>query len=213
MPVDPTTHSPLGKRLQERTQPLAPDDHLYGWSHAALCEGMMLPFAQLAELVDPPDPYLPWEPLFDVDLCPGWALPWLGQIVGVRVPNGMSDDDARAFIKELRAFKRGSPEAIKSAAKFALTGSKTVTLHERDNGDAYALEVVVLTSETPSAALVAQYILTQKPAGIVFTLANVIVTPGWIYQDMTLHYTQVNKKYSGITSEFQTYTDLQLGHP
>src|SRR3954467_8505956 len=124
MPVDPTTHSPLGQRLTERTQPLAPDDALYGYAHAALCEGMMLPFGQLAELIDPPDPLLPWEPLFDLAICPAWALPWLGQLVGVRLLGGLSADEARTFIRELSLHKRGSPGAIVPAAKFALSGNQ-----------------------------------------------------------------------------------------
>src|SRR3954452_19697346 len=124
MSVDPTTHSPLGQRLAERTQPLAPDDATYGYAHAALCEGMMIPFGQLDELIDPPAPLLPWEPLFDVDICPGWALPWLGQIVGVRIPRGTSEADARGMIKDLGLGKRGGPEAIKAGAGLALTGSK-----------------------------------------------------------------------------------------
>src|SRR5262245_2084216 len=139
-PTDPL--SQLGERLKERTQPLAPDDELYDYAHAKLCEGMMLPFEQLAELVDPPDPYIPWEPLFDVDLCPEWALPWLGQLVGVRLPAGLTEQQKRDVIKALGGFGRGGPKAIIDAIKITLTGSKTVTLRERDDGDPYKLEVV-----------------------------------------------------------------------
>jgi hypothetical protein len=198
--------SPLGQRLRERTQPLAPDDETYDFAHAKLCEGMMLPYAQLAELVDPPDPLLPWEPLFDVDLCPYWALPWLGQIVGIRLPSGLSDEDARNFIKDLGPLKRGSPQAIIAAAKYALTGNKTVILHERDNGDAYLLEVVTLTSETPDPALVLRYVMTQKPAALKLTPRT---TDGWLYQDMSLHYT--GKKYSDIPAEYRLYKNLTGG--
>jgi hypothetical protein len=198
--------SPLGERLRDRTQPLAPDDEDYEYAHAKLCEGMMLPFAQLAELVDPPDPLVPWEPLFNVDICPGWALPWLGQLVGVRVPSTMDPEDARIFIKELGAFARGSPGAIMAAAKFALTGSKTVFLRERDGGDAYRLEVVTIDSETPDPALVRQYVLLQKPAAIVLS-ARVVV--GWDYQEMTTEFT--GKKYSDVPTSYATYRNLAAG--
>lgn len=206
MTAPPPPYSDLGDRLRERTQPLAPDDDQWDYAHAKLCEGMMLAFAQLAELVDPPDPYVPWEPLFDVNLCPGWALPWLAQLVGTRVPAGLSDDDARTFIKELGSFKRGSPAAIRAAAQFALTGTKTVYFRERDAGDAYRLEVVTLASETPDPALVLQYILTQKPAGIVLAGRT---TVGWDYEAMTTYFT--GKKYSQIAAEFPTYADLTGG--
>jgi hypothetical protein len=203
MPVDPNTHSALGKRLTERTQPLAPDDATYGYAHAALCEGMMLPFEQVAEIIDPPDPLLPWEPLFDLDLCPDWALPWLGQLVGVRVPIGLSEDDMRRFVRELALHKRGSPEAIIAAAKFALTGSQTVILHERDAGSAYRIEVVTFTNETLDPAALTRAILSQKPGGIV--LAS-ITTTGWIYQDMTLAFT--GKFYKDIVTTYPTYAHL-----
>jgi hypothetical protein len=169
---------------------------------------MMLPFKELAELVDPDDPYVPWEPLFDVNVCPYKFLPWLGQIVGVRVPRGMPEDDARNFIKDLASMNRGSPEAIKQAIKYALSGSQTVILHERDAGDAYLLEVVTLDYETPDPALVIRYALTQKPGAIKFTN---VVTAGWIYQDMTIHYGSTSKKYKDIPAEYTTYSDLQVG--
>jgi hypothetical protein len=198
--------SALGERFRERTQPLAPDDEDFEYAHAKLCEGMMLPFAQLAELVDPPDPLVPWEPLFNVDICPGWALPWLGQLVGVRVPSTMDPEDARIFIKELGAFARGSPDAIMAAAKFALTGSKNVFLRERDGGDAYHLEVVTLVSETPDPALVRQYVLLQKPGGI--TLGS-RTTTAWDYQEMTTEYT--GQKYKDVPADYPTYGDLVGG--
>lgn len=204
-PVPP--YSSLGERLRERTEPLAPDDADWGYAHAKLCEGMMLPFAQLAELVDPPDPLVPWEPLFNVDICPYWALPWLAQLVGVRLPGGLSDADARNFIKELGAFKRGSPDAIRAAASFALNGDNpSVFLRERDDGDAYRLEIVTLASETPDINLVIRYILTQKPSGI-FLAAR--TTTGWDYQQMRTHF--VGKVYSQVDDEFSTYQDLTGG--
>lgn len=166
----------------------------------------MLPFAQLAELVDPTDPWVPWQPLFDVDLCPYWALPWLGQVVGVRVPRGLSDADARQYIKALGSFQRGSPGAIRAAAGFALSGTKTVFFRERDSGDAYRLEVVVLASETADINLVRQYVLTQKPGGIYL---EVRTTTAWDYEQMTIHF--VGKKYSDVPPEFPTYRDLMGG--
>ena len=206
MPVPDPPYSALGERLRERTQPLAPDDVKYDWAHAKLCEGMMLPFAQLAELVDPPDPYVPWEPLFNVDICPGWALPWLGQLVGVRVVTSLSEDDQRNMIKSLGAFARGSPDAIRAAAGFGLTGTKLVLLRERDNGDAYLLEVVTLVEETPDPALVHQLILSQKPGGIALTSQTVV---GWDYQQMTLDY--VGKFYKDVHAKYPTYGDLKGG--
>lgn len=206
MPVPNPPYSPLGERLRERTQPLAPDDDLYDYAHAKLCEGMMLPFGQLAELVDPPDPYVPWEILFNVNLCPYWALPWLGQVVGVRVPKTLSEADMRTMIESLGAFARGSPDALEAAAGFGLTGNKTVLFRERDAGDAYRLEIVTLASETPDANLVHDLILSQKPGGIVLDFHTIT---GWDYQQMKTAY--VGKVYSDVKTTYPTYADLKGG--
>lgn len=206
MAVSNPPYSPLGERLRERTQPLAPDDQLYNYAHAKLCEGMMLPFAQLAELVDPPDPYIPWEPLLNVDLCPYWALPWLGQVVGVRVPKTLSEADMRMMIKSLGSFARGSPGAIEAAAGFGLTGTKTVLFRERDAGDAYRLEIVVLERECADIALVRSLVLSQKPGGIVVDVHTIV---GWDYQQMKTAF--VGKVYSDVKTTYPTYDDLKTG--
>jgi hypothetical protein len=127
-------------------------------------------------------------------------------VVGVRLPGGLSDTDARNFIKDLGPLKRGSPDAIIAAVKYTLTGNKTVILHERDNGDAYLLEVVTLTSETPDPAFKLRAIMAQKPAALKLTSR---ITDGWIYQDMSLHYT--GKKYSDIPAEYRLYKNLTGG--
>ena len=110
------------------------------------------------------------------------------------------------MIKSLGAFARGSPDAIRAAAGFGLTGSKLVLLRERDNGDAYLLEVVTLVEETPDPALVHQLILSQKPGGIALTSQTVV---GWDYQQMTLDY--VGKFYKDVHAKYPTYGDLKGG--
>jgi len=114
----------------------------------------MRPFEQIAELVDPPDPYEPWTPLFYVEITPDWALPWLGQAVGVTVPVTATPDQARKMIKELSFEKVGTTNAIRSALEFVLVtnppgGKPTVYFREREDGNAYVLEVVTLESEIP----------------------------------------------------------------
>jgi hypothetical protein len=138
--------STWGERLEERTQPLQPNDEQYGWAHAILCETLAQPFLQVAELIDPPDPYPPWGPLFDLAACPGWALPWLAQAVGVRLPTGLSEDQQRSFIGEASGHRVGTADAMRAAANLTLVSSKppappTMWFRER-NGSAYRLEVV-----------------------------------------------------------------------
>lgn len=199
-------HTPLGLRLRERTQPLAPDDAQYDYAHAHLAEAMMRPFQQMGEVLDPPDPHVPWEPLFNLAIAPDWVLPWLAQVVGVRLPNGLTPDQQRNAIVELAFLKRGSPGAIKTAAGLALTGTKQVWLRERDAGDAYLLEIVTKVNETPDMAAVYRSVLLQKPAGIAFTHRT---TVGWDYQQMTIDF--AGKKYSDVRPIYPLYSDLTGG--
>src|SRR4051794_9038733 len=100
------THTPLGARLRERTQPLAPDDASYGYAHAHLCEALGRMLEQVAEVFDPEGDVPPLAPILDVELCPAWALPWLAQLVGVVLPYGVGDDEARTYIRDVAGFER-----------------------------------------------------------------------------------------------------------
>jgi hypothetical protein len=118
-------HTPLGARLRERTQPLAPTDAAHGWSHAHLCEALGVMLKQVAEVYDPDGDVPPLAPILDPTLCPDWALPWLGQLVGVRIPSGLTADEARRMILDVAGFKRGTPAAIEAAVSAVLTGAQT----------------------------------------------------------------------------------------
>lgn len=151
-------YTPLGERLAFRTRFIQPPevDEQYGYAHGHLAEAMMRPFEQIAELVDPPDPYEPWTPLFYVDITPDWALPWLGQAVGVTIPATATPDQARKMITELNFEEIGKPSYIQSALEFVLISSDppnppTVYFREREDGNAYVLEVVTLDGEIPES--------------------------------------------------------------
>ena len=176
------THTPLGARLRERTQPLAPDDERYGYAHAHLCEAIGRMLAQLAQVFDPEGDVPPFAPLLDPALCPDWALPWLAQLVGVRIPSGATPEQARTLVADVAGFKRGTPAAMEAAAAALLTGTKTVWFRERD-GSAYQLEVVTLTAETPDASRVAAALLALKPGGIVMRYR---VVDSWDWQQVLL---------------------------
>jgi hypothetical protein len=196
--------SVLGDRLRERTAPLAPDDADYDYAHAKLCEAIMVMFAQVGDVWDPPDPAPPGAPLLDPELTPDWALPWTAQLVGVRLPAGATPDQARALIIGTSAWQRGTPAAIKLAAALFLTNTRTVFFRERDAGDPYALEVVTLASETPDPAQVEAAILTQKPAGIV--LRYRALAGAWDYEQMTIG----GGTYAEQSAAYASYAHLAL---
>jgi tail protein P2 I len=143
----------MGARLQERTSQLQPPevDAKFDYALGYLCEGMMHGLEQFAYIVDPPEPAVPWQPLFDVNLCPDWALPWLAQAVGVSLPQSVTADQARQMIVGLSLQKRGTVAAIKAAGDtFLLLGDQTpVYFRERDGGDAYRLEIVAAEDNLP----------------------------------------------------------------
>jgi hypothetical protein len=174
--TDPPVLSALGERLRERTAPLAPSDDQNGWAHAYLCEALMVMLEQVAEVYDPADPLPPGAPLLDPELAPDWALPWVAQLVGARLPAGATPEQARALIAGVSGWKRGTPAALRAAAQLYLTGNRTVTFRERDANSPdppYTLEVVTLTGETPNPAAVLAALLAQKPGGLVLNYRTV----------------------------------------
>jgi hypothetical protein len=198
-------HTPIGARLRERTQPMAPDDEANGWAHAYLCEAIGRMLGQIAEVFDPEGDVPPLAPILDPDLCPGWALPWLAQLVGVQLPQGVDDATARTIIQDVAGFKRGTPAALTAAASFFLTGAKTVYFNERLANDPYRLGVITLAAETPDAARVEAAILAQKPAGIILSYSAIA---GQTYRAVL---TEVDS-YRELRATWASYRDLR-DHP
>jgi hypothetical protein len=208
-PAEPVL-SDWGARLQERTQPLQPDDASYGWAHAILCETLAQPFLQVAELIDPPEPYPPWGPLFDLDACPTWALPWLAQAVGSKLPVGLTDAQARDFIRDASGHKVGTVAAMRSALVATLVSSNppsppVVWFRERE-GSAYHLEIVTLTGETPNPTQSLNALLAAKPGGLTLAFTQVV---SWDYQAMT----DAGGTYAALGTTYTTYAKLAARTP
>lgn len=113
-----------------------------------------------------------WSILFDVDRCPAKALPFLGQAIGVTVPVGMAEADARAVIRDRPQWRRGTPARMVEAAQATLTGTKSAQLLERSaaacpSDPAYGVTLVTITSETDDPTATVNAVLAVKPAGIV----------------------------------------------
>jgi hypothetical protein len=114
---------------------------------------------------------LPWATLLDPEEALNtYALLWLAQMAGVRIPVGTGDDDMRAMIESAEARRRGTLAYMVEVAQRLLTGDKFVFTQERD-GSAYRLSFVTRTAETPDEDAVRAALLAVKPAGIVLTYA------------------------------------------
>lgn len=201
-------YTTLGRRLAERAEPLQPPeiDAQHNYAFGNLAEAMMRMYQDLASIVDPDiEDLSPWQVLFDVDLCPYWALPWLAQCVGVRLPVGLEDAEARQAIKELSFEKVGTPTYVENMIKLYLDDPKTVYFRERDTGDAYRLEIVTVNDQTPDPALIQQIIDSGHviPAGII---VNYRTVDGWDYQQMTVE----GGPYSALPARFDNYGNMSL---
>jgi hypothetical protein len=97
---------------------------------------------------DTPDGYDGWTLLMDVTRVPSKAIDWLGQFVGVKPVEGLTDTQKIQRIIAREGFSRGTPAGMKAAAAIFLTGTKSVILYERDTSP-YHMSVQTYRSETP----------------------------------------------------------------
>lgn len=96
-------------------------------SYAIFCQALGAMFDPVGFLaqdqgLDGDAGYVPgWGVLFDVERCPTAYLPYLAQFVGVTVPAGTSDAQARALIRAEGGLQRGKPAAIRSAIQRSIS--------------------------------------------------------------------------------------------
>lgn len=95
---------------------------------------------------DDPAGWPGWSVVLDLYRCPTYALPWLGQLVGVRVDPTQSDAAQRIAIQNEVSWTRGTPAALRTVAQQFLTGAKTVNITERDTSP-YHLGIQVFQSQ------------------------------------------------------------------
>lgn len=121
--------------------------------------------------------------VFDVDLCPAAALPYLAQFVGEILPQTATEADARRQIITQPNGKRGTRDGIIAAARATLAHPDTdlVTFRERDAAacpadPAYGLTVVTYTSQTPNPAATEAAIRANLPGGIILVYSTLA---GW----------------------------------
>lgn len=182
--LGPTELGPFGLRLREALAVWMTEDL------ERLCAAIGgMGYNALLELIEEEgsegeDGWVPaWGKLLNVELCPADNLRFLAQWVGVEVPKGAGEEEARALIREQPARLRGTAGAIETAIRRNLSGNKAFTLIERRNAegveDAYRFIVVVAPGELPSEAALVAAVNAVKPAGVFWTL---IVTEGheWV---------------------------------
>jgi hypothetical protein len=161
--------------------PLTRGDEGQGWPLLRLCEVIAAPVAEVDGLAADTDTQVGWGPLLDPDLCPAKALPWLGQMIGVTVPVGTPEVDARYLVTHSPGWSRGTPPAVLAAARRWLNGDRRAVLTERAGGDAYAVGVTVYAAQVINLTALTSSVRAALPAGLSLT---VTVLTGWTIAQM-----------------------------
>lgn len=121
---------------------------------------------------DPGNDITAFQALLDVDLANLSALVWLAQCVGDRVPVGYTEEQARAWVKQLPNWNRGTPAAIVAAVQRVLTGGQAVLYRWRSHADGTVdpdcIAILTYASETPDQQLVENALRRNVPADIIF---------------------------------------------
>jgi hypothetical protein len=121
---------------------------------------------------DPDNDIVAWQTLFDVDIAPLIALPWLAQTVGERLPVGLDEEAARNWIRLSPNWSRGTPGGIVDAVKRHLTGAQTVMFAERSlldgTPDDDTISIATYLEETPDQTVILDTLRKFVPADILF---------------------------------------------
>lgn len=173
----PATTGSFADQLYDALAALASRDEALGWHLLHFCSAFGLPFQLIEDLGRDSDAGPGWSILLDIDRCPTWALGYLGQYRGVRLPAPEAFETAEAYdlamrerIRRADGVNRGRTDALRAMIERYLTGTKYVVLNERRGGDAYELGVLTRTSETADPALLERRIREdQKPGGLRLT--------------------------------------------
>jgi hypothetical protein len=177
-------------------------------SLASFCEALGCALmGRVDELVADHDGRPGWQPVFDPDSCPSYALPYLSQFVGTELESRLTEADQRQAIRVPAGWGRGTRQAMIEAVQRTLTGTKNVSVLERYGDDAYALAVRVLASEQAvSPSETERAALSQKPIGLSLTY---LVEGGETWDDLTGRFST----WDDVTSSGETWFDVAHDAP
>ena len=148
---------------------------------------------------DPANDIVGWQALFDVDLCPMLALPWLAQCVGERLPVGIDETAARDWIKLSPRWMRGTEQAIVNSVKRLLTGPQTVQfgvrMHLDGTPDVDCIAVLTYASQTPDPVAVQRALRDNVPADIIWEYASVDIATWALVESGMDSWTELQTTY------------------
>ena len=174
--------------------------------HETYIRAIMVMTEQVELFADDQDDGTPgWSIMLDPDTCPVYGLPYLAQWVGERLPAGLSEADARAWIKAAPNQWRGTPYSIVRAAQRWLTGPRYVQIRERSKLDGTSdpdwIAVQTFTSQTPDPDRVLDELRKVVPADI---MLDYQVTVGATWQDIAIAY----DTWADVLASLPTWADV-----
>jgi Phage tail protein (Tail_P2_I) len=116
-----TATSIIGQRLSEQLAPiLTPDLARLFDSIGAIAEPLMSVLEETG--LDGEAGYVPaYGKIFTATTCPAQYLPFLGNFLGVSIPVGASEAEARAIVKAESGLERGTEASMKAAIERAIS--------------------------------------------------------------------------------------------
>lgn len=189
--------TPTGEYIWDEVGVAQPGDDQRGWPARMLVGAVAKALGPLFDLVRDTEDGPGWSAVLDPDRAPVWALPWLGNFVGVTLPPGLTEAQQRARLVNPPAFNRGTFDGLVAAVRQTITGTGYVFALERQ-GSPYRITVVTRTSETPDPGGTLVAAKSQKPAGLVLT--HVITTTRTYLENTTAAPT-----YGARTATYASY--------
>jgi hypothetical protein len=162
---------PEAARLYQQILPVARDDEQHGDAAAHLCAVLMAPIERIVKVATEVGKRPGYGRMLNVDEADVEDLRWLGLLNGTALSGLEAEEEQRRLIREARGSHRGRVSAIISDVKATLTGTKSVTVLERDGASPFENLVVTGASQTPNptATLAALANRQTKPLGAVYT--------------------------------------------
>lgn len=145
-----------------------------------------------------------WTVIFDPSRTLYKDLPWLGQIIGERVPQGFPEPLMREWVTDKNNQQRGSLPAILRAAQRHLLGSRVVTWYEKTASLASPgtaiddLLIITYRDQTPSPDRTLKDLQDVVPGDIVL---HYNVQDGQKWQNVDADY----GSWAGVNNDFDTW--------